>query len=147
MSIIFGDTSALAKRYLPEAGSGWMRRIAVSSLLVIAELATVEMFSLLNRQCREGTITNEMKVAIQRVFLRHVETEYMVILSDASVHNHARALVDRHPLRTLDALQLASALRARAKLNAPLDFISADRNLLTAAAAEGFNVDNPNAHV
>jgi len=146
LSTFFVDTSAFAKRYLPEIGSAWMRNIAANNLIIIAEFSTVEMFSLVSRRHRERTITNKMKVEIQRVFLRHVETEYLVILSDAPVYTLARDLVNRYTLRTLDAIQLASALQATTKLNVPVDFISADNNLLAAAVAEGFVTDNPNTH-
>ena len=72
--------------------------------------------------------------------------EYRVILSDAPVHIRARDLVNRHALRTLDALQLASALQATETLGAPMGFISADNSLLTAATAEGLAIDNPHFH-
>ena len=58
----------------------------------------------------------------------------------------ARFLVGRHPLPTLDALQLASAQRAVSLLGEPITFVSSDRNLLNAAAAEGFAVDDPLRH-
>ncbi|MEZ4672160.1 MAG: hypothetical protein R3E39_29995 [Anaerolineae bacterium] len=58
----------------------------------------------------------------------------------------ATRLVDTYGLRTLDSLQLACALQAQIVLGNPITFISADINLLTAADAEGFGVDNPNNH-
>ncbi|MDZ4766916.1 MAG: hypothetical protein SGI73_20445 [Chloroflexota bacterium] len=55
-------------------------------------------------------------------------------------------MTERYPLRTLDALQLASALVATNFLpDAPI-FISADLKLLAAASAEGLPTDDPNAH-
>jgi hypothetical protein len=49
-------------------------------------------------------------------------------------------------LRTLDAIQLASAIQAMIVLNEQINFISADPNLLVVAAAAGFAIDNPNLH-
>lgn len=43
----------------------------------------------------------------------------------------------------LDAIQLASALVVGSLLQDPTVFVSSDRTLLTAAAAEGYLVDDP----
>lgn len=55
-------------------------------------------------------------------------------------------LLDQHILRALDAIQLACAVYARDLLDEPMTVLSADNNLLLAAAAEGFGTDNPNNH-
>jgi predicted nucleic acid-binding protein len=59
-------------------------------------------------------------------------------------------LLERHPLRAYDAIQLASALIANDALLtagfAPLIVLAADDRLLDAAQAEGLMTDNPNAH-
>ncbi len=60
----------------------------------------------------------------------------------------ARNLIMQHPLRTLDALQLASAILVNhvfVNLNLPsLTFVSADERLLQTAQQEGLATDNPN---
>lgn len=65
---------------------------------------------------------------------------------DLSVLVAARNLTITHPLRALDAIQLASALHASTTLNTLLTFITADKNLLAAATAEGLTTDDPTAH-
>jgi hypothetical protein len=69
---------------------------------------------------------------------------------DLKVIALARSLLERHPLRAYDVVQLASALIANQALqSAPLPllvFLSADDRLNIIAAAEGLNVDNPNLH-
>jgi predicted nucleic acid-binding protein len=58
----------------------------------------------------------------------------------------ASALVARHVLRALDAVQLASALELRDGLAAdalPLSFLSADDRLLDAARQEHLQAQNP----
>ena len=57
-----------------------------------------------------------------------------------------RNLVTQYPLRTLDAIQLASAKQTLTMLNEQITFVSADSNLLVVAATEGFKIDNPNLH-
>ncbi len=93
------------------------------------------MYSLLTRQQREGRLTANSTLRIQRIFLKHV-----------SVMARARGLVARHPLRTLDAIQLACALEVMATLNDPVTFIGADIRLLAVAAAESLATQDANAH-
>ena len=149
MTAFFVDTSALSKRYVLERGSVWVKswiEPVAGNVTVISELATVEMFSLLARKQREGHLTANDKVTVQRTFLWHTTNEYIVDLLDSRVIVIARNFIGKYPLRALDAIQLASAVDARTILSEPLVFISADRNLLVAAASEGFTIDDPNAH-
>ncbi len=76
----------------------------------------------------------------------HLEREYLAVPLDASVLVTARQLVGKYPLRTLDAIQLACALRAVTLLSEPMTFVCADARLLSAAGGEGFATDNPLAH-
>jgi len=55
-------------------------------------------------------------------------------------------VVNDHPLRALDVIQLGCAIRARTAVGEPVTFVSGDKSLLTAAATEGFAIDDPNAH-
>ncbi len=147
MTTFFVDTSALAKRYLTEKGSGWMRsicKISSSNIIVISELATVEMFSLFARREREQALTLSSGNRLRSLFLSHLKDEYIGVFVTTEVMADARYLVSKHPLRTLDAIQLACALRAEIVLNEKMTFLSADNRLLSAAAAEGLPTDNPN---
>ena len=147
MTTYFVDTSGLAKYYIPETGSNWMRmliRPSSHAVVVISDATVVEMYSLINRRYQMGNITTAMFTAIQSAFLHHVTTRYLVEPIDTDVFIQARTLVMRHNLRTLDALQLSTAINAASTLNEVLTFVSADVHLVAAAQAEGFIVDNPN---
>jgi uncharacterized protein len=149
VTTFFVDTSALAKRYIPEIGTSWVLSWILppaGHVVLMAELATVEMFSLLARRQREGKLAPTQVSILQASFLLHVEEEFLVVPLDSVVLQSARQLVTRYPLRTLDAIQLASALQGVNTLNEPMTFVSADVNLLAAAAAEGFTTEDPNAH-
>jgi uncharacterized protein len=149
MSLIFADTSAIAKRYLSEIGSAWVRGwcdLAASNTIVIAETAIVEMVALLARRQREGTVNAGMFARLRNDFLLHVDREYAVIDVRNPLLLDASQLVTAHPLRTLDAIQLASARTCAQQVGNIPTFISADRRLLAIAAAEGFPTDDPNAH-
>ena len=149
MSLLFLDTSAVAKRYLAELGSTWIIRVveqATGNIIVIADVATVEMFSLLARRVREGILSSTESRSLGNAFLVHAESAYLTAPLDDPTLVRARALVGQHPLRALDAIQLASAQVAQSVLGNPIIFVSSDRNLLSAANAEGFLTDDPLAH-
>jgi predicted nucleic acid-binding protein len=56
----------------------------------------------------------------------------------------ANAMVERHYLRAMDAVQLGCAIVARDLLAAPdMRFIASDKGLLEAAQKEGFDIWNP----
>jgi predicted nucleic acid-binding protein len=149
LSDFFVDTSALAKRYIPETGSawltGWVEPIA-GNVVIISAVTIVEMISLMVRREHEGNISTSARIKIQNDFLLHVEREYLVIELDKDLLTSARSVVVNHQLRTLDALQLASAVVAEKSLGIKITLVSADQKLLPAAVAEGFMVDDPEQH-
>ncbi len=149
MTTYYVDTSTLAKRYVQEIGTVWVRswtgRLA-GHVIVISDLTTVEMFSLLNRHVTEKKLIASRAIRLGNGFLLDVEAEYLAVPLDAPVLATARTLVGKYPLRTLDAIQLACAMRASALLAEPMTFVCADTRLLSAATGEGFATDNPLAH-
>jgi uncharacterized protein len=149
LSIIFADTSAIAKRYIPESGSIWVKTWADpanGNSVVISELASIEFVSLMARRLREGFISQQEFTLFNKHFSTHLKNEYIVVPLKKRLFNRAKQLLTKHPLRTLDAIQLASALVSAQTLNLTPTFISADRKLLATASAEGFPIDNPYDH-
>jgi uncharacterized protein len=72
LSIYFADTSALAKRYIPETGSRWVQgwiSPAAGHRTLIAEITIVEFISLLARRQRETTVSSADFSKIQKDFL------------------------------------------------------------------------------
>ena len=55
----------------------------------------------------------------------------------------AARLIDRHPLRAYDALQLAGCLVVRHGMPEPVTFVCADTRLCEAAGREGLAAINP----
>jgi predicted nucleic acid-binding protein len=147
--IFFADTSAIAKRYVPEVGSSWVLSWVLPSsshMILVSDLTQVEVFSVLARREREKSISAASRQTLEANFLLHIELEYLSVPIDADVIRTARELTHRHPLRALDSIQLGSAITARDSLQDSVTFISSDNILLAAAAAEGFAVDNPLNH-
>ena len=154
MTTYYLDTSALVKRYVAEAGSIWLPSIvapATGHLLLTSRITMVEVAGALARRRREGSLAPSDYADALRAFRYDTFAQYKLVEVDAAVSDLAGDLVDRHPLRAYDAVQLASALAANRILQllalSPLTFLSADDRLVAAARAEGLIVDNPNLHL
>ncbi len=153
MTAYFLDSSAVVKRYVPEQGTAWVRALTMPSAgntIIVARMMQAEAMSGVWRRVREGTIAPRIAYAIRLLGDRHTQREYVVIELTARIVSRAEGLLERHPLRAYDALQLASALEGNARLTgaglSPLIFVAADRRLLAAASSESLAVDDPNAH-
>ncbi len=149
--IYYFDTSALIKRYLNETGSSWIRDLTQTTehLFIASRLAAVEINSAFARRLREATVTQVEYADHLSAFDEDCRVLYHLIEPTLETLDLARDLVAKHPLRTLDALQLASAILAnrvfiRLNLSA-LAFLSADDRLLQIARQEGLTTENPNA--
>jgi predicted nucleic acid-binding protein len=153
MPAYYFDTSALAKRYVEEVGSTWVQVLVAQQsgqTIYTSVLTQPELVSALQRRVREGLLEAlEAQLLAQQV-LEHMTQSYTLAAITPSIITQACALLHRHPLRAYDALHLACALAVREAIAqqqlAGLVFVGADAALLTAAAAEGFPVDNPLQH-
>ncbi|CAN5807579.1 type II toxin-antitoxin system VapC family toxin [soil metagenome] len=149
----YADSSALVKRHISEAGSVWIEQqfdAANGNRIITAKLSVAEVLSAMNRRRREANITATEYAKFSGDFLSFVETDYeMVELSDAVLFE-AQRLLETHPLRAGDAIQLASALLANTELqsaNLPaLTFLASDARRLTAANSESLQTDDPQNH-
>lgn len=121
-------------------------RASAGNTIIICDLTEVEFFSTTHRMQRGNRLRQTSAARLRTLFLSHAQTEYITISVTGSTFGLARNLSVQYPLRTLDAIQLASSIQARQQLNVAITFISADKDLLAAAAAEGFAVDNPLLH-
>ena len=105
-------SSALVKRYVDEAGSGWLRAIvdpASANIVSVADITRDEVTSALARRAREGVITLNERDELIQTFRAHCATQYRIILTQPRIIDLAAELIQRHPLRAYDAVQLASA--------------------------------------
>lgn len=149
MSVFFVDTSALAKRYISEKGSNWVKSWIVPAMghdIIIAHLTLVEMVSILARRQRDGLLTKTIAHTIQTQFMLHAAHQYQVIQMNRHTRQIAQQLLIKYPLRTLDAIQLACTLYTHQLISQSITFVSGDKKLLTIAAQEGFTTEDPNTH-
>ena len=133
------DTSALVKQYLQEAGSNRVLELLKSGEKVYtASLTYAETHAAFSRRTREGRLARETTRRLALRFDRDWESYDIVILSE-NVLRLGHQMLYRHPLRSADAIHLASALLlARTSPTARWSFVCADGRLCDAAKAEGF---------
>jgi predicted nucleic acid-binding protein len=152
MPVYFFDSSALVKRYRPEAGSDVVERLLTEPAAqhCISRLAVIEMQRVFARRVRDWEITErELDSLRDRLYKDLGQRLFQVRkLRDFHYHNAVRlirkyASLQQIPLlRTLDALHLVSALDLHSRQ--PIDFfVSADGDLCQVAEAEQLNVLNP----
>jgi predicted nucleic acid-binding protein len=100
----------------------------------------VEAAAALWRKHRLGEIDADDAGLLARAVALDVagDPDTIVIAVSAGVIADAGDLVERHPLRAYGAVQLASAMAARAASPSIDRFASADRTLARAADREGF---------
>jgi uncharacterized protein len=127
--VIYVDSSALVKLVIEEPESGALRAVLADAPGQIAS-AIVEVE--VPRAARRAA--PELVPAAT-----HVVAQITVVEPGATVRARAAAL-DPPTLRSLDAIHLATALEARAELQA---FVTYDDRLAAAAAAEGLEVLAP----
>ncbi len=151
MEIAFVDTSALAKRYVDEAGSAWVLSLFSeddSCLVYIAELTTVELTSAVVRRSKGGSLSAATASEILSDFDLHLLTDYFILEITSDLLANACGLVKVYGLRSYDAVQIATAgdlNRSQTERGLPsIVFISSDNELLAAAKSEGLSVENPN---
>jgi uncharacterized protein len=153
MASYFFDTSALVKRHVTEAGSPWVRSLLGASAnhrIYIARITAVEVVSAITRRQHSGDLSPAQGGAMLGHFRRHLTHRYRIIELTPALFSNAMTTARKHRLRAYDAVQLAVALEIRHLHHTagfePLTLVSADRDLNTAALAEGITVDNPALH-
>lgn len=131
------DASALVKRYVRERGSLKVARLLSSDIPATSRLSEIEVASALVRRAREGAFSaadrDRALAAWERDFPAFVAVELT-----PEVGSRARAWLARHPLRTGDAIQLASCLYLQEQLGEAVPLVAFDRRMVDAWQGEGF---------
>jgi predicted nucleic acid-binding protein len=153
MADFYADSSVLVKRHIAERGSTWFRTLAdpaTGNTIITAQISIVEVVSAFNRRVRETILTRVDYARIRADFDALCASEYRLLSTSLLVSERACHLLEHHPLRAYDAVQLAAGLIANDALLAAglpaLTFLAADTRLLNAAAAEGLGTDDPNVY-
>ena len=137
---MFSDTSSIIFLLVSELSSSSMAALSKASAeSAVWWASSVECHSALNRRRRHGSLTSStLNAALTR--LRAFIDDAFVVLPTEEARRLAERLLAVHPLRSVDALQLASALVWCEQEPSGENFICLDSRLRTAAEIEGFTL-------
>ncbi len=140
----FIDSSALIKRYHYETGTEVIDEIIEKeySQIFISSVTLIEVIATLRRKVKERKISKNRFLKLKGVFLYDVEKMYTLIPLDDSVLADALHIAEKYGCKSLDSLQLSSALKAKL-IEGEIIFVCADKQLLKYAKKEGFETLNP----
>jgi len=148
--IYYCDSSAVVKIYLEEAGSGYVKKLcreAPSGNVLVNAIAGPEVLSALHRRSRSGDLSPEVLSQARRDFIEDYHDFFNRVPVSDPIITLAMQLIEKHPLRGYDSVQLASALLLQTILRAlngeEVHFVGSDKVLNHAATSEGLTVINP----
>ena len=124
------------KRYVREEGSDRVRDWLAAGTAATSRLTEVEVASVLMRRWREGSFGAAQRDRALAALVADLGILTIVEIAPP-VTSRARRLLERHPLRAADAVQLASCLLLRDATGGPVAFAAFDGPLNEAARAEG----------
>jgi predicted nucleic acid-binding protein len=133
---VFFDSSALAKRYVEEAGSDRVQDVLSSATsLTVSVLCISEIISALCRRRRERKLSQQQYRSAKQALFADIEDMSVVNITD-QVIIRAVEILEKWPLRSSDSIHVASAAEWSAQL-----FVSADERQCAAARAYGLQVE------
>jgi uncharacterized protein len=144
----FLDTGAVVKRYILETGTTWVQALTdpmATHSHFLVRITLAEIVSAVTRREKGGSITPANAVTALADFHHDFTQQSLVIEVSRTLVDRAVLLARKHALRGYDAVQLGAALEVQA-FEPSLVLVSADRDLNSAAMAEGLTVENPNNH-
>jgi predicted nucleic acid-binding protein len=132
---LFADSSALAKRYIADKQSEELNEVLQGAdSLAVSVFCLPEIISALCRRKRERFLTKAQYELAKRALESDLADAAVIQIIDDVVLHSIRVL-ETHPLRASDAIQISSAQVWGAD-----KFVSADARQCTAAKALGLNV-------
>jgi uncharacterized protein len=146
VSCYFLDCTAFAKLFAREAGTDAIIRLMEATednRKLISASTPLEVYAALRRRERGGGIAPADSESARNIL--RVEAARMVQQPlNPAVLEAARQVLDRHELRSDEALQLGAAVVAREMFQGmEVVFVSANQHLLEAARGERFETLNP----
>ena len=136
---VYAESSAVLAWLLGEEAAPRVREVLGKAELVIAsDLTLLECDRVLIRALALGEI-EEAAAADRRAHLNAAGAHWHVLRLSTDIVDRARRPFPGEPIRTLDAIHLASALTARAGV-AGVDLLSLDDRVRRAGAQLGFRL-------
>ena len=136
----FWDTSALIPLIVAERTTSRVERLLrADPNVVVWTLTRVELLSALARRRRQEPTAARRLLAARREVLSAWQ-HWSEITAVEVVRRYAERVVETHPIRAGDALQIGAALVAAEDDPATLEFVTFDQQQAAAAEREGFRV-------
>jgi predicted nucleic acid-binding protein len=135
---IYAETSAVLRWLFAEAGGEAVREaLETASKVATSRLTLIETRRVVQRAEREGRVTSAQAADLRAIFAQAASTWAVLELSD-EVARRAEGGFPIEPVRTLDAIHLASALFLREALP-DLAIVTTDERVRANAHALGFD--------
>jgi predicted nucleic acid-binding protein len=133
---LYAESSAVLAWLLDESGSDGVReRLAKAELVIASDLTLIECDRVLIRAAVLGELT-EADAAARRGHLTTAAAHWHLLRISGDIVDRARQPFPSEPIRTLDAIHLASAMVARSAVPG-LELLSLDERIRTAAQQLG----------
>ena len=147
MTALYLDTSALVKLYVYESGTPQMLELAskVDNQLTLSTLTQIEFHSAVRERQRAGDMDDPVSESMLDRFDQDLDNRFNKQAINGYVIDLSAGLVEQHPLRAHQALQLAACLIFRTAAPEEPVFVCADEELLAAAESEGLTTLDPSS--
>jgi predicted nucleic acid-binding protein len=141
---VYAETSAVLRWLCAEEGGEAIRAtLAAADKVISSRLTLIETRRVLRRAERGGRITAAAAADLLAAFAQAASTWAIVEISEEIARRAEEGFPDE-PVRTLDAIHLASALFLRQSFP-ELVVVSVDQRLRANAALLGFRADGPSS--
>ena len=139
---VYAESSAVLAWLLGEDAAGRVREVLGNAELVVSsDLALLECDRVLSRAVTLGEI-DEGAAADRRAYLNAGAAHWQMLRLSAEIVDRARRPFPAEPIRTLDAIHLASALAARSAVGG-VELLSLDDRIRRAGEQLGFRLQPP----
>jgi uncharacterized protein len=136
---LYAESSAVLAWLLNETAAPEVRQLLTDAAIIVAsDLTLIEYDRVLQRAVALGEL-NAAEAADRHAYLTAAASQWQILHLAGEVVDRARLPFPAEPIRTLDAIHLASALTARAALPG-LHFLSLDERVRAAAKKLGFQL-------
>ena len=136
---LYAESSAVLAWLLGEDGGDYvLERLSAARIVLTSDLTLIECDRVLHRAVALGEL-NESEAAGRRTAVTTAAEHWAVFAIDGEIAERARRAFPHEPIRTLDAIHLATALVARSVVT-DLRILSLDERICGNAAELGFDV-------
>jgi predicted nucleic acid-binding protein len=143
MTLAYLDSSVLVKRYVKERGTREIDRLFDEQrTLLTSSIAWSECLAALSRKRHDGSLSVRGHDRASTAMAAEWRSLNEIGVT-REIRERVRELLSRAPLRGMDAIHLASALWAEARLGGEVVLYCSDKRLVRAARSLGLTVTDP----